>query len=30
MKDRWEKPDFEFVQLGAEVTAYSGSTIGEA
>ena len=23
---RWEKPDFEHVTLGAEVTAYMGST----
>lgn len=23
---RWERPDFEHVPLGAEVTAYMGST----
>jgi coenzyme PQQ precursor peptide PqqA len=26
MKLRWERPDFEHVTLGAEVTAYMGST----
>ena len=26
MKLRWEKPDFERVSLGAEVTAYMGSS----
>jgi len=26
MKKRWEKPQFEHVPLGAEVTAYLGST----
>jgi len=26
MKLRWERPDFEHVSLGAEVTAYMGST----
>jgi coenzyme PQQ precursor peptide PqqA len=26
MKQRWEKPAFEFVPLGAEVTAYLGTS----
>lgn len=26
MKQRWQKPDFEHVRLGAEVTAYLGSS----
>ena len=26
MKKRWERPDFEHVPLGAEVTAYLGSS----
>lgn len=26
MKKRWEKPEFEHVPLGAEVTAYLGSS----
>jgi len=29
MKNRWSKPDFEYVPLGAEVTAYMGATRGE-
>ena len=26
MKMRWEKPSFEYVPLGAEVTAYLGTS----
>jgi coenzyme PQQ precursor peptide PqqA len=26
MKSRWITPQFEFVSLGAEVTAYAGSS----
>ncbi|HLJ82976.1 MAG TPA: pyrroloquinoline quinone precursor peptide PqqA [Candidatus Eremiobacteraceae bacterium] len=26
MKRPWEKPEFEYVPLGAEVTAYLGSS----
>jgi coenzyme PQQ precursor peptide PqqA len=26
MKMRWEKPTFEYVPLGAEVTAYLGTS----
>jgi coenzyme PQQ precursor peptide PqqA len=26
MKQRWEKPAFEYVPLGAEVTAYLGTS----
>jgi coenzyme PQQ precursor peptide PqqA len=26
MKQRWEKPSFEYVPLGAEVTAYLGTS----
>jgi coenzyme PQQ precursor peptide PqqA len=26
MKKRWEKPEFEYVPLGAEVTAYLGAS----